>query len=71
MSTQWERSDEMVCFYGCMVWWLWMDGLSGWCSRHVCVVSLGGEANRLHGVVCLGGCVKRWRYIANTVASFC
>jgi hypothetical protein len=26
----------------------------------VCVVSLGGEANRLHGVVCWGGCVERW-----------
>jgi hypothetical protein len=24
------------------------------------VVSLGGEANRLHGVVCWGGCVERW-----------
>jgi hypothetical protein len=32
----------MVCLYGSMVWWLWMDGLSGWCSRCVCVVSLGG-----------------------------
>jgi hypothetical protein len=37
-----------------------MDGLSGWCSRRVCVVSLGGEANRLHGVVCWGGYVERW-----------
>jgi hypothetical protein len=49
-----------------------MDGLSGWCSRRVCVVSLGGEANRLHGVVCWGGLLKggvRWRYIANAVAS--
>jgi hypothetical protein len=24
------------------------------------VVSLGGEANRLHGVVCWGGCVEKW-----------
>jgi hypothetical protein len=37
-----------------------MDGLSGWCSRRVCVVSLGGEVNRLHGVVCWGGYVERW-----------
>jgi hypothetical protein len=29
-----------------------MEGSSGWCSRRVCVVSLGGESNRLHGVVC-------------------
>jgi hypothetical protein len=32
-----------------------VDGVVG-----VCVVSLGGEANRLHGVVCWGGCVERW-----------
>jgi hypothetical protein len=37
-----------------------MDGLSGWCSRRVCVVTLGGEANRLHGMVCWGGYVERW-----------
>jgi hypothetical protein len=37
-----------------------MDGLSGWCSRCVCVVSLGGESNRLYGVVCWGSCVERW-----------
>jgi hypothetical protein len=40
----------------------------------VCVVSLGGEANRLHGMVCWvvvlrGG--ARWREIANAVASVC
>jgi hypothetical protein len=34
-----------------------VDGVVGVC---VCVVSLGGEANRLHGVVCWGGCVERW-----------
>jgi hypothetical protein len=47
-----------------------MDGLSGWCSRRVCVVTLGGEANRLHGVAVLRG-GERWRYIAIAVASFC
>jgi hypothetical protein len=37
-----------------------MDGLSRWCSRPVCVVRLGGEVNKLHGVVCWCGCVERW-----------
>jgi hypothetical protein len=32
-----------------------VDGVVG-----VCVISLGGEANRLHGVVCWDGCVERW-----------
>jgi hypothetical protein len=44
-----------------------MEGLSGWCSRRVCVVSLGGEANRLHGVVCWVAVLRggaRWREIA-------
>jgi hypothetical protein len=51
-----------------------MEGLSGWCSRRVCVVSLGGEANRLHGVVCWVAVLRgsaRWREIANAVASVC
>jgi hypothetical protein len=51
-----------------------MVALDGWCSRRVCVVSLGGEANRLHGV-CVGVAVLRggvsWRYIANAVAFVC
>jgi hypothetical protein len=32
-----------------------VDGVVG-----VCVVSLGGEVNKLNGVVCWGGCVDRW-----------
>jgi hypothetical protein len=32
-----------------------VDGVVG-----VCVVSLDGEDNRLHGVMCWGGCVERW-----------
>jgi hypothetical protein len=47
-----------------------MDGLSRWCSRPVCVVSLGGEVNKLHGVVVLRGGV-RWRYIVNAIVSVC
>jgi hypothetical protein len=47
-----------------------MDGLSGWCSRRVCVVSLGGCMVWCVGVAMLRGGVK-WRYIANTVASVC
>jgi hypothetical protein len=44
-----------------------MEGLSGWCSKRVCVVSLGREANRLHGVVCWVAVLRggaRWRDIA-------
>jgi hypothetical protein len=38
------------------------------------VVSLDGEANRLHDMVCWVALLRgseRWRYIVNVVASFC
>jgi hypothetical protein len=56
----------MVCLYGSMVWWLWMDGLSGWCSRCVCLWLVWVDNPIGCMVWCVGVAVfrggERWRY---------